>query len=186
MFPEYARIKGKNYKLNTDFKVALKCFEIVEDENISDQERSLAVIYLIFGFIPDKDYDLFLKKAIYFLQCGEERDEQLKKEKDMDFIQDKKYIFSSFMSDYHIDLSRTKMHFWQFIYLLQGLTENSSLNRIREIRTFDLNTIKDSKQRAKIIEAKKQVELKITKNNHKKSLEEERLDKLFEKQLKGG
>lgn len=185
MFPEYAEIKGKKYKLNTDFKIALKCFEIVEDESISDQERCLAIIYLIFGFIPDKDYDLFLKKAIYFLQCGEEKKEQLKKNKDMDFIQDRRYIFSSFMSDYHIDLSKTKMHFWQFIYLLQGLTETSSLNRIREIRNFDLNTIKDSKQRAKIIEAKKQVELKKNKNN-KKTLEEERLDELFEKQLKGG
>ena len=47
-YPEIAKIKGKRFKINTDFKIALKCNEIATEENISDAERSLAIIYLLF------------------------------------------------------------------------------------------------------------------------------------------
>ena len=115
MYPEYANIKGKEYKIDTDFRTALKCFEIVEDTTISDYERALAIVYLIFNFIPNKNLELFLEKAISFLQCGKTLEEQTENKKDMDFIQDKKYINSSFMSDYKIDLSKAELHFWQYI-----------------------------------------------------------------------
>jgi len=170
MYPEYANIKGKEYKIDTDFSTALKCFEIVEDNTITDYERALAIVYLIFDFIPTKDLDLFLEKAIAYLQCGKTYEEQNQNNKDMDFIQDKKYINSSFMSDYHIDLSKTKIHFWQFIDLLEGLTENSSLSRIRELRNYDTKQIKDNKEKKKIEEAQRQVALK---NKRREKLTEE-------------
>ncbi len=180
MFPEFALIEGEKFKINTDYKVALKCFDIIEDETITNQERALAVIYLLFGFIPEHNINVFLEKAKYFLQCGETEEEQITKKKDMDFKQDEKYIYSSFMSDYHIDLYKSNMHFWEFIYLIQGLTENSSLNRVREIRNYDLSTIKDAKERKKMIEAKKQVALK-----RNKTLEELKAEEIFRNQLKG-
>lgn len=160
MYPEYAEINGEEYKIDTSYNTALRCFEVIEDKTIPDTERSLAILYLLFDFIPDKDLHLFLEKAMLYLQCGESLEEQISKKKDMDFIQDKKYINSSFMSDYHIDLSKEDLHFWQYIELIQGLTENSSLNRIRDLRNYDLSEIKDEKTKNKIIEAQRQVALK--------------------------
>ena len=159
MYPEYTIIGDKEYKIDTDFRTALKCFEVVEDTSINDEERALAIIYLLFDFIPTDDLDLFLEKAIKFLQCGENTEQQNSKEKDMDLLQDKKYIMSSFMSDYHIDLSKDKLHFWQFIDYIQGLTESSSLNRVRDLRTYDASKIEDLNEREKIINAQKQVAL---------------------------
>lgn len=183
MYPEYAEIKGKKYKIDTDFNTALKCFEVIDDENITDYERSLAVVYLLFDFIPTKNFNLFLKKAKFFLQCGKTSEEQHETKKDMDFIQDKKYINSSFMSDYHLDLSKENLHFWQFIEYLEGLTENSSISRVRNLRNFDLSEIKDDKERNRIAEAQKNVALKkktvkLT-ENQKKSINE------FYKAMKG-
>ena len=160
MYPEYAEINGKEYKIDTSYKTALKCFEVIEDENIPDTERTLAIIYLLFDFIPKENIELFFEKAMLYLQCGESLEEQKSKKKDMDFIQDQKYINSSFMSDYHIDLSKTELHFWQYIELIQGLTEDSSLNRIRNIRNYDLSEIKDEKTKNKIMEAQKELALK--------------------------
>ena len=181
MFPEYAEINGKEYKLNTDYMTALECFEIAEDETITDQERSLAIIYLLFGLIPNENLDLFLEKAVKFLQCGETDKEQNDKKRDMDFSQDKKYIIPSFKSDYGIDLDKEEdMHFWKYIYLIQGLTEYSALNRIRDLRNYDESKITDPKERDKIIKAKNQVMLKV-----KLTEEEKRLDDLFVKQMKG-
>ena len=162
MYPEYAKIKEKEYKIDADFRTALKCFEVVEDTTISDYERALAIVYLIFDFIPDKNLELFLEKAISFLQCGKTFEEQNENKRDMDFIQDKKYINSSFMSDYNIDLSKAKLHFWQYIELLEGLTETSSLSRIRDLRNYDTSQIQDLKKKREIEDAQKKIALKET------------------------
>lgn len=182
MYPEYAEIRGKKYKIDTDFNTAFQCFEILEDDNIRDEERALAVIYLLFDFIPNKDLDLFMEKAAIYLQCGKSKEEHNQNKKDMDFNQDKGYIVSSFMSDYHIDLSKEKIHFWQFIDYLEGLTENSSLNRIRAIRNYDVKKIKDSKEREQMIKAQKQVALKNNRKPKKYSEEEMKNIESFIKQ----
>lgn len=164
MYPEYAEIDGKEYKIDTSYKTAIRCFEVINDDTIPETERSLAIIFLLFDFIPKENTNIFLDKAIKFLQCGESFDEQNNKKQDMDFIQDQKYINSSFMSDYHIDLSKEDLHFWQYIELIQGLTENSSLNRVRNIRNYDLSEIKDEKVKNQIMEAQKDLALKNNKN----------------------
>ena len=180
MYPEYATIDGKDYKINTDFNVALKCFEVIEDEEINDAERTLAVLFLLFGFIPENHLEEFLEKATLYLQCGTPKNNSSSNERDMDFNADRCYINASFMSDYKIDLSQTEMHYWMFVDLLKGLTEHSILSRIREIRNYDLSDIKDAKLRNKILKAKESVALpkKFTKE------EQEAIDnfeKLFEK-----
>ena len=83
----------------------------------------------------------------------------------MDFIQDMDYIEASFMSDYHIDLTETKMHWWKFYNLMNGLSNSELgnccvLNRIRNLRNYDVSEIKDARERDKIIKAKNQVALR--------------------------
>ena len=34
MYPQYVEVFGKRYKINTDFKVAIECNRIAEDETI--------------------------------------------------------------------------------------------------------------------------------------------------------
>ena len=50
IFPEYAEINGKKYKINTSYKVALKCLDVINDSDITDLERALAVVFLLFWF----------------------------------------------------------------------------------------------------------------------------------------
>lgn len=178
MYPEYAEINGKEYKIDTDFNTALRCFEIIDDKTINDYERALAIIYLLFDFVPENDEDIkiFLEKAKTFLQCGKDIKTQRSQKKDMDFEQDRGLINSSFMSDYHIDLSKEKLHFWQFIELIEGLTENSALNRVRELRNYDLSEIKDAKQKDKIKKAQKDVALKNTSNKSLTAEEEDNIN----------
>lgn len=173
MYPTEARINDIDYPINTDYKVALQCLEISEDDTICDEERSLAIIYLLFGFIPEDDLDLFLDRAIKFLQCGETIEQQKSKKKDMDFQQDEKYIVASFMSDYHIDLSKEDMHWWQFINLIQGLTKDSVLSNVREIRGYDLSKINDPKEQEEFAEIQNRLALKVKKS--KKQIEAEAL-----------
>lgn len=158
-YPRYAEVAGVKYEINTDYRVALKCFEVIEDPNICDEERALAVIYLLFGEVPTDHLDDFLRIAGDYLRCGEKAEAQESAQKDMDFNADEKYIAASFMSDYQIDLSITDMHFWQYIHLIQGFTERSVMSRVREIRNYDLEELKDPKTRAKMVKAKQAVAL---------------------------
>ena len=160
-YPEYVKINGEKVKIKTDFKTALKAFEVVNDNSIGDYERSLAIIYIMYGYLPPNDQiEAFLNMAIKFLQCGENSDTQASRERDMDFIEDEKYINASFMSDYRIDLSKTDMHFWQFCELITGLTDKCVLSRVRHIRTCDPNEYAEKDRRA-IQQAKEALALPI-------------------------
>lgn len=158
-YPEYAEVGGIRYKINTDYRAALRCFEVIEDTAICDEERALAVIYILFGEVPTDHLEDFLRIAGDYLRCGEKAENQEPGKRDMDFIADEKYIAASFMSDYQIDISRTDMHFWQYINLVCGFTENSLMSRVREVRNYDLDELKDPKSRAKMVKAKEAVAL---------------------------
>lgn len=47
-YPKFAEIKGKRYKINIDYRVALECDKVSNNGKISKEERGLAVIYLLF------------------------------------------------------------------------------------------------------------------------------------------
>ena len=161
--PEYAKIGEKLYKINTDFKVALRCEEVSQDDTIDDTERALAIIYLLYGengLENPKDYEELLKKGAIFLNCGKEptRDRE---EPDMDFEQDKAYIKASFYTDYNIpDIYSENMHWYEFVTLMNGLKEDCVLNRVREIRNYDTSGIKDNKILTQIMKQKQAVALK--------------------------
>ena len=168
MYPQYVKIDDKKYKINTDFRVAIECNRIAEDTTIGDLERSLAIIYTLFGeegLNATNHHIKLLELAQKYLLCGKEYDKQANEKPDMDFIQDYSYITASFMSDFHVDLDKEEMHWWKFMDWMNGLSNSEFgnccvLNRIRNIRNANLNEIKDPKERQKIIKAKQQVALK--------------------------
>ena len=179
-YPEFAEIDGKKYKINTDYRVAIKCNDI-SMQNISIQEKTMAIIYLLFGdeaLEDTKHYEQFIEKAFYFLNCGNtEQTEESKDEPDMDFIQDFPYIEASFMSDYKISLENANMHWWKFYYLLCGLSQSEMgnscvLNRIRDLRNRDLSKIDDPVERNKIQKAQEHFALKRNKKQKRFSEEE--------------
>ena len=167
-YPEYVKIDEKKYKINTDFRVAIECQEIATDETIGDCERALAIIYKLFGeegINTSHHYEKLLEKAVKYLSCGCDIENVSSEEIDMDFMQDMEYIEASFMSDYHIELSGTEMHWWKFYKLINGLSNSELgncciLNRVRNLRNYDTKDIKDPKELERIKKAKQQVALK--------------------------
>lgn len=185
-YPEYAEVNGIKYKINTDFRVAIKCNDVSLNKDIDDLEKCLAIIYLLFG---NKGLDdcknnneliiALCEKAKTYLQCGKDIDNLDPNEKpDMDFIEDYAYIKTSFLSDYGVKLDEEHYHWWEFMDLMNGLSNSELgnccvLNRIRNLRTYDTKNIKDSKERRKIEEAKKQVALKRYKKEKAKATDEQ-------------
>ena len=186
--PEFAKIGDKKYKINTDFRIAIECNEIAQDDTIKDTERALAIIYKLYGdegLDNPQDYEKLLEIAIKFLTLGKNtsNDNSSNDEIDMDFVEDMDYIEASFMSDYKIDLSETKMHWYKFYNLLEGLSNSDIgnccvLNRIRNLRNFDVSKIKDSKEREKMARAKEMVSLNKKHEVHHTKEQEESMEQL--------
>lgn len=176
-YPKYVEVNGKTYPINTDFRVAIECNKISEDNSIGDLERALAIIYTLFGeeALDDTEhYDKLLELAQKYLCCGKELEESNEKP-DMDFEEDMDYIETSFMSDYKIDLSNVEMHWWKFFNLMNGLSNSEMgnccvLNRIRNLRTFNTKDIKDDKERRRIEKEKSKVALKKYKDFNKRKV----------------
>ena len=175
------QIEDTIYTANTDFRVAIECNRIAEDESIGDLERVLAIICTMFGgsaLDNPNHYEKLLKWALNYLSCGKEIEDNNEKP-DMDFIEDMDYIEASFMSDYHIDLENVEMDWQKFYNLMNGLSNSELgnccvLNRIRNLRNYNTKDIKDSKERQKIEKAKQQVALKKNKPKKKEATDEQK------------
>ena len=179
-YPEYVEINGKKYKINTDFRVAIECNEIAKDDSKEDIERVFAIIYKLYGKEGLEDLDNhneLMEYAKKFLSCGKGLQDNDEKP-DMDYVEDMDYIEASFMSDYQIDLSSNEMHWWKFNKLIGGLSNSEMgnccvLNRIRNLRNYDLRSITDLKEREKMRKAKEMVALKKDKIPKKKPNDEQ-------------
>lgn len=157
-YPEAIEVNGVEHGINTGFTYALACFNCINDPEISDIERAYGVIGILYKEEPEDSTEA-LRMAVKYLQCGKDQEERPDRKPDMEFGQDMHYIRSSFRSDYGIDLNNVEMHWWEFCELLQGLTDNCILNRVRDLRNYDLSTVKDAKTRSKIIQAQRDVAL---------------------------
>lgn len=175
-YPEYIEVNGKKIKINTDFRVALECNRIAQDDTIQDYERALAIIYLLFGEVVFDEENIkyqskFLELAKKYLSCGKEI-KDTGEEPDFDFEQDIELVRISFMSDYNgLDIKNTEMHFWEFMDRINGLSNSELgncciLNSVRNLRNFNTKDIKDPKEKKRIIEAKKRVALKKKNKNN--------------------
>lgn len=183
--PQKVKIDDTIYNINTDFRVAIECDRIARDETIDDYERPLGIIYTLFGekaLDNEKHYNKLFDYALKYLRCGKEPQDN-NKEPDMDYIKDMPYIEASFMSDYHIDLDNTKMDWYKFSTLMDGLSGGDFgncciLSKIRKGRKYDPNKIEDPQERAEFIEWQKSISL--NKSNRKKEFSEEEKNNMEE------
>lgn len=185
--PTKVKIGDTLYPINTDFRIAIECNEIAQDDTIGEYERALAIIYKLFGdkgLDNPEHYNKLLELGQKYLLCGKELDKHSVEDADMDFIQDMNYIETSFQSDYNMDLSTVDMHWWKFCDLLNGLSNSELgncciLNRVRNLRNMDASKIQDSREREKVVKAQKEVAL----HKKEKPLTKEQIEsiKLFNK-----
>lgn len=188
-YPEYIEVRGKKYKLNTSYLTAMECFEIINDDTISDTERGMALMQKLIGqIVLDDTSGEVMELLIRYLQRGRTKREmeelaaiQGDDDPDIDYTQDIGYITASFISDYQIDLSDAKndgMHWWKFVDLLNGCSPKSAIGRVREIRNMNPMDYKDPKTQQEILKAKAMVALKTPMSESEKQADEEFMAKL--------
>ena len=179
MLTEKLPTKYKGSHINTDFKCGIKISLALDDWQLGDEERVLTALSLLYGEgIPD-DMNIALDGLRWFLTCGKEADKASYSDIDdvdnakesvnvkgddisFDFEVDASNIYAAFLKNYNIDLTKTDMHWFQFIALFSNL-KNTSLNDMMYYRTIDLSQYK-GEQKAEMKALKERYKIhKITK-----------------------
>ena len=179
MLTEKLPTKYKGYHINTDFKCGIKISLALDDWQLGDEERVLTALSLLYGEgIPD-NMNIALDGLRWFLTCGKEADKASYSDIDdvdnakesvnvkgddisFDFEVDASNIYAAFLKNYNIDLTKTDMHWFQFIALFSNL-KNTSLNDMMYYRTLDLSQYK-GEQKAEMKALKERYKIhKITK-----------------------
>ena len=179
MLTEKLPTKYKGYHINTDFKCGIKISLALDDWQLGDEERVLTALSLLYGEGIPNDMNIALDGLRWFLTCGKEADKASYSDIDdvdnakesvnvngddisFDFEVDASNIYAAFLKNYNIDLTKTDMHWFQFIALFSNL-KNTSLNDMMYYRTIDLSQYK-GEQKAEMKALKERYKIhKITK-----------------------
>lgn len=145
--------KNKEYDIDLSFDTVLDVYDVLGRKDLRDYEKARLSLKLLLG---EQEYDLFetieLWNYIYLNFIHVETKEIVKrdllgkpvpvpkqdKKKVIDFEQDAKYIYASFRQAYGINLfeEHGKMHWKEFLALLDGLPSNTRMKEIIKIRTW--------------------------------------------------
>ncbi len=152
-FPQTVCIDGKDYAVNTDFRIWIRFSEILEDPAMSAPEKAQKILLLCYPETLPPSFLQAIEGLLWFYGCGKENKKGHKnktnqrKKPVFDFAADAALIYSAFWQEYGIDLANAGLHWWQFWSLFSGLGENTRLMKVIGYRSAELSQIADKNQK---------------------------------------
>ena len=166
-FPEFVTVSGKDYPIYTDFRNWIKFFSLHESENIS-QKTKIAASFQWFKEEPPppEQAEEALNALIAFALMQEENETFSGKSgnssttrKILSWEYDSAYIYAAFLSVYHLDLRKEKMHWHLFLKLFEALPEETPIKKRMSYRAINLSEIKDKAERKRIRKIQQQIKI---------------------------
>ena len=142
---------GKEYAINTDFRVWIKIESIIFNSRLTDAEKLSKMFVLAMPVLPSENLPEAAEALVGF--CFNEKDktngaENQSKQPLFDYEADSEYIYAAFISEFGIDLSTSKLHFHKFKALLKSLGDGCKFTKIISYRGVNTSKIKDKEQRS--------------------------------------
>lgn len=144
--PKSVEINDQNFSIRYDFRVILTIFEVLDDEELSDEERAytaLKLFFVDFDIIPD--YDAAIGEMFWFINGGKTPDDKKKEPELVDWEKDFQLIVSPINrvlgrevreSEYDADTNSGGIHWFTFLsaYMEIGDCLFAQVIRIRELK----------------------------------------------------
>lgn len=152
----------KGFRIDPDFQIGIQMFQALGDEELTEQERMLEAISLLFpaededgNELPYPDFKTAAEGVLWFLYDWYQ--DNTPKEKDTakvtDYDIDQWRIYAAFRAQYKINLNTDKLHFWEFMGLLRNL-EECAYTRVIGIRQRKFEAKMGAQERAALRKAK--------------------------------
>lgn len=144
--PKSVEINDQNFSIRYDFRVILTIFEVLDDEELSDEERAYTALKLFFvDFDNIPDYDEAIGKMFWFINGGKPHDDKKKDQELIDWEKDFPLIISPINrvlgkeireSEYNADTNSGGIHWFTFLsaYMEIGDCLFAQVIRIRELK----------------------------------------------------
>ena len=155
--PDSVIVNGRKIKLDLDFRNVLRMMDILQTDDLTSEAREWLALRCICRH-PRKGMLEAVKNLLFV--PGEHK----ARERVMDFVQDADLIRAAFEQAYGIDLTKDRIHWLRFVYLLAGLPDNTRLSEVISIRSRPIPepTKYNQKEIQALIEAKTAVALKMS------------------------
>ena len=115
ILPKSLEIGDTEYKIRSDFRVALLIFEAFNDIELTDSEKIKVCLECLYEEIPD-DMETAYKKAVWFLDGGDIPKSKPLRKKTFDWKQDESLIFSAVNKSAGFETrSAEYIHWWTFL-----------------------------------------------------------------------
>ena len=167
--------KGK--PIDSDFQIGIQIIWVMEDKKLSGMERWQQAGRLLF---PEEMPETLeeVAEAVNWFMHGWQTDHYTGRSdgaKTLDFQMDQWRIWTAFLQQYRINLNTDKVHFWEFMGLLNNLNE-CTLNTVEEIRAKKLTGSMSKEERKYYTDAKKVYAIKDEKPKEYTEEEQEAID----------
>lgn len=143
--PKRLEVGGEMFDVRYDFRVILDIFEALNDYELSDEDRTLAVLQMFYiDFDRITDYEEAVKNLFWFINGGQDEEPEQKKQKQLvAWDQDFQYIIAPVNRvlgkelrsvEYDVENNTGGVHWWTFLsgYMEVGDCFFAQVVRIRE------------------------------------------------------
>ena len=121
--PTSLEIDGKEYEINSDFRVALLIFQACNDTELTVQEKCVVCVECLYKEIPD-NFEKAYEKAVWFLDGGDMPKPEKSPKKMMDWEKDESIIFPAVNKVAGCEIRISKYyHWWSFLGLFNEIGE---------------------------------------------------------------
>lgn len=123
--PKSVVIGGRDFPIRYDYRVILDIFEAMNDPDLTDQERALAVLQMFYvDFDAVEDYEAAIRECFWFINGGKYEDSSKKKPRLVAWEQDFPYIAAPINRvlgyeiravEYDPETNTGGLHWWTFL-----------------------------------------------------------------------
>lgn len=145
--PKSLTINGKDLAIQTDYRVVLLAFQIINDDTLDSQQKAYLMLDMFYGInnLEANDYEQALKKLNWFIDGGRDY-KTTPTAKVMDWEQDEQFIFSAINKVANREVRELNyLHWWTFLGYFNEIGEGL-FSSIVHIRTKKANHKKLSKE----------------------------------------
>lgn len=149
--PDTVIVAGVKIPIVTDYRTGILFEQTLKDSVMPDEERLNTVLKLYYGnaVFPLLSGMSAVQEALdsimWFYRCGAEEsavsdsvDSSSGKDPPFSYEHDAAYIYAAFKEAYDIDLTKNRLHWWQFRALFLGLPEKVLFCKIMSYRMMEI------------------------------------------------
>ena len=149
--PDTVTVAGVVLPINTDYRTGILFEQAIEDPVMPDDEKLYTVLMLYYGeaifplLVDSETVQEALDSIMWFYRCGadetavsDDGNDSSGKDPPFSYEHDAAYIYAAFIEAYNIDLTKNRLHWWQFRSLFLGLPETVLFCKIMAYRTMEI------------------------------------------------